>query len=51
MKRAFTNVLLLNHFDPAYWIILQSESSGFAIAGILNQYNGFAIPRPVNFYS
>jgi hypothetical protein len=27
------------------------DASGFAIAGILNQYNCFAIHRPVNFYS
>jgi len=27
------------------------DASGFAITGILNQYNGFGILRPVNFYS
>jgi hypothetical protein len=51
LKRAFTDAPILNHFDPAKPIILQTDASGFAIAGILNQYDGFGILRPVNFYS
>ena len=50
LKRAFTNAPVLNHFDPAKPIILQTDASGFAIAGILNQYDGFGILRLVNFY-
>jgi hypothetical protein len=51
VERAFTDAPILNHFDPAKPIILQADASGFAIAGILNQDDGFGILRPVNFYS
>lgn len=47
----FTEVPILQHFDPAKPIILQTDASGFAIAGILNQYDGFGTLRPVTFYS
>jgi len=36
---------------PCKPIILQRDASGFEIAGILNQYDGFGILRPINFYS
>jgi hypothetical protein len=51
LKRTFTEALILQHFDPAKPIILQTDASGFAIAGILNQYHCFGVLRPVNFYS
>jgi hypothetical protein len=51
LKRAFTDSPILNHLHPAKPIILLTDASGFAIAGILNQYDGFGILRPVNFYS
>jgi hypothetical protein len=51
LKRTFTEAPILQHFDLAKPIILQTDASGFAIAGILNQYNGFGVLRQVNFYS
>jgi len=51
LNKAFTGAPILQHFDPAQPIILQTDASGFAIAGILNQYDGFGTLRPVNFYS
>jgi len=51
LKKAFTDAPILQHFDPQKPIILQTDASGFAIAGILNQFDGFGILRPVNFYS
>jgi hypothetical protein len=51
LKRAFTEAPILQNFDPRKLIILQTDASGFAIAGILNQYDGFGTLRPVNFYS
>jgi len=51
LKKAFTEAPILQHFDPAKPKILQTDASGFSIAGILNQYDGFGILRPVNFYS
>jgi len=49
IKKAFTEAPILQYFHPAKPIILQTDESGFAIASILNQYNGFGIFRPVNF--
>jgi len=51
LKRIFTEAPMLQHFDPAKPIILQMDTSGFAIAGILNQYDVVGVLRPVNFYS
>ena len=51
LHRTFTEAPILQHVDPAKQIILQTDASGFAIAGILNQYDGFGVLRPVNFYS
>jgi len=51
LKRTFTEAPILQHFDSAKPIILQTDASGFAIAGILNQYNVLGVLRPVNFYS
>jgi len=36
LKKAFTDAPILQHFDPQKPIILQTDTSGFAIAGILN---------------
>jgi hypothetical protein len=49
LKRPFTETLILEHFDPAKAIILQTDGCGFAIAGILNLYDVFGVLRPVNF--
>jgi hypothetical protein len=39
LKKAFTDALIIQHFDPQKPIILQTDASGFAIAGIPNQYD------------
>jgi hypothetical protein len=49
LKQVFTEVLILQHINPQKLIFLPSDASGFAIAGILNQYNGFGILRPADF--
>jgi len=51
LKKAFTEAPINQHFDPAKPIIFQTDARGFAIAGIVNQYDGFGILRPVNFCS
>jgi hypothetical protein len=51
LKRIFTEAPILQHFNPAKPIILQTDPSAFAISGILNQDNVFGVLRPVNFYS
>jgi hypothetical protein len=50
-KKAFTEAPILQHINPQTPSILQTDASGFAIAAILNQYDGFGILRPVNCYS
>ena len=47
----FTDALILIHFDLDKPIILQTDASGFAIARILCQFDGFGVLRPVAFYS
>jgi len=51
LKWTFTEALILQLFNPVKPIILQTDASGFAIAGILNLYDVFGVLRPVNFYS
>ena len=50
LTKAFTEAPIIQHFDLQKPIILQTDASGFAIAGILKQYNGCGIIRLVNFY-
>jgi len=44
LKRTFTEAPILQHFDPAKPIMLQTDTSGFAIAGILTStmFSGFS---------
>jgi len=51
LKKAFTEAPIHQHFDLTKHIIFQTDASGFATAGILNQYDGFGILRLVNFSS
>jgi hypothetical protein len=51
VKRAFTEAPIFQHFDAEKPITLQTDASGFAIAGILNQFDGFGVLRPTSFYS
>ena len=51
LKRLFGETPILQHFDPTKPIILQTDASGFAIAGVLNQYDRFGVLRPTLFYS
>jgi hypothetical protein len=51
LKRAFTEAPILQHFDVEKPITLQTDASGFAIAGNLNQFDGFGVLRPTSFCS
>jgi hypothetical protein len=37
LKAAFTSASVLVHFDPAKLIWLQTDASGYSIAGIISQ--------------
>ena len=50
LKRCFTSVPVLCHFDPDLPIRLYTHSSGFAISGIVSQLHG-SVWHPVAFYS
>jgi hypothetical protein len=51
LKRTFTESPILQHYDPAKPIILHTDASVFAIAGILNQHDVLGVLRTGNFYS
>ncbi|KAG1637678.1 hypothetical protein G6F44_009223 [Rhizopus delemar] len=43
--------LILHHFDPSSNIIIETDGSDFAIAGVLSQYSFDDLLHPVAFYS
>ena len=47
----FTSASILHHFDPAKKIKLETDASGFGIAGILSQPDEEGHSRPVAFWS
>jgi hypothetical protein len=51
VERAFADGPNHTHIDPAKLIILQTDGNGFALAGILNQLDGYGMRRQVNFKS
>ncbi|KAG5727419.1 hypothetical protein E4T56_gene11890 [Termitomyces sp. T112] len=52
LKKAFTSALVLRHFDPSLPIVLECDTSDYAIAGILSQLNsGGKDLCPVTFYT
>ena len=51
LKRAFTTAPILQHFDPEKPIVLQTDASGFAIAGIINQHDTHGQLRPCPYFS
>jgi hypothetical protein len=40
----------MQHIDPGKLITVRTDASSFAVAGVLIQYLGFAVPRPTSFY-
>ncbi|KAG5732646.1 hypothetical protein E4T56_gene16768 [Termitomyces sp. T112] len=52
LKKAFTSTLVLCHFDPSLLVILECDTSDYAIAGILSQSDsGGKDLHPVAFYT
>ena len=54
LKTAFTTAPILRHFDPERQILVETDASGFAVAGILSQSFGEGADArwyPVAFYS
>ncbi|KAG5716111.1 hypothetical protein E4T56_gene10872 [Termitomyces sp. T112] len=52
LKKAFTSAPVLRHFDPSLPIVLECDTSDYAIAGILSQSNwGGKDLCPIAFYT
>jgi len=51
LKKAFAEMVLLHHFDPARRTRLETDASGFAISGILSQLAENGNWVPIAFYS
>lgn len=51
LKQAFTSAPILRHFDPNSQIIVETDASDSAVAGILSQYGTDNLLHPVAFYS
>src|SRR5262249_32335254 len=52
LKTAFTSAPVLVHYDPENHIVIETDSSDYAIAGILSQINrNTGLLHPVAFYS
>ena len=50
LKQRFLDATVMRHFDPSLPIILETDASDFAIAGVLSQPENDQI-RPVGFFS
>ena len=37
LKQAFTKALILQHFNPKYYIRIETNASNYAIGGVLSQ--------------
>ena len=51
LKKAFTSAPVLAHFDPSRAIVVETDASDFAIAGVLSQVDDNKFLRPIAFYS
>ena len=51
LKKAFTSAPVLAHFDPCRVIVVETDASDFAIAGVLLQVDDNKFLRPIAFYS
>ncbi|KAF4313673.1 hypothetical protein GTA08_BOTSDO01443 [Botryosphaeria dothidea] len=51
LKKAFITAPVLMQFDPERETILATDSSGYCIGGVLQQYDNDGFLRPVAFFS
>jgi hypothetical protein len=51
LKKSFTSAPILTHFDPGRPIILETDASDFALAGIISHPAGPGRLQPIAFYS
>ena len=51
LRAAFSEMVILAHFEPGLQIRLETDASGFAISGVLSQLAEDGSWRPIAFYS
>lgn len=51
LKQCFTTAPILQHFNPSQPIIVETDASDFATAGVLNQPDPQGVAHPIAFYS
>ncbi|KAK4684314.1 putative transposase, partial [Tremellales sp. Uapishka_1] len=51
IKSSFQTATMLSHFDPQQNIVVETDASDYAIAGVLSQPNHQGILHPVAFFS
>lgn len=51
LKKAFITAPILAQFDPDRQTVLETDSSGYCVGGILSQYDNNGLLRPVAYYS
>jgi len=51
LKKAFTSVPILRHFDYDREIIIKTDASDYVLAGILSQYDDEGVLHPGAFYT
>jgi hypothetical protein len=51
LKKSFTTAPILTHFDPERNIVLETDASDFALAGIISHPAGHGRLQPIAFYS
>lgn len=51
LKRLFTTAPILTQFDPERETVVEADSSGYAVGGVLSQYDDEGLLRPCAYFS
>ena len=51
LKRLFTTAPILTQFDPERETVMEADSSGYAVGGVLSQYDDEGLLRPCAYFS
>ena len=51
LKRLFTTAPILLQFDPDRETVVETDSSGWAVGGVLSQYDDDGLLRPCAYFS
>ena len=51
MKKLFITKPVLAQWDPSRETVLETDASGYAVAGVLSQYDDQGLLRPVAYFS